>query len=656
MEEERSADSSESYVPSDISDTQEPVLAEDNPTILPEAAVLNDANPTVDSNDNPSIESNQDRTNPDTRARSDSSSSTYRPPVPEAKARALIDLMRQMQISIPDDLMRQMQIAVPDDLSKASSKSSASSKPSTIETDKDRKYKVDPPIIGGVTNHGKYQVAWTGGKPNCTWTGLEEPNTVNWNPRRERTAHYKGFSNYAERQAGLYGTHESSKFKSGDNLDFFIKKLLEAFVDFGMDTICYRLDPSDPTKTKVINVFTQYPGLAQDTIKMQSEWVKSRYDEYSKNNDKQARKFILNSLCTKMEELLVTKSSPADTAVDLLFHLIKEERPISGARNRAIEVQIKSMSPTQYPQQNVSLYIKEITPLLENLEIAGSWNPEHNSDLCLILANSGGGHTNPEYSHPLFALMNKIDKEVHSIPRGMANLLKTKHFAAAKIGWRDIFKEAEHYYKVQNVPTQVRWPPACNPIDSKTVPRSYGSANLSQYEPRGDNNRSGNSGNSGYQQRGNQRGKVFNKSKPFNKGNGKNPKFVAPDPKTTPNHHVNGVPVYEKTFNGRKMQWCAKCKRYSTTHNTATHTGRPSNGGAHANPDYKSSASVAATASLGMGLIPDPNLWFTCIPVPEFDPSPSPVPIFDHALSTNPTWSSVLQDFKEPISLQPIKG
>ena len=337
MEEERSDSSESAYLPSDISDTQEPVLTEDNPTVLPEAAVLNEAN----SNDDPSIESTQDRTNPDTRARSDSSS--HRPPVPEATAKALIDLMRQMQLSIADDLMRQL--AVPDDLSKASSKSSksskssmssASSKPSTIETDKDLKYKVDPPIIGGVTTHGKYQIAWTGGKPNCTWTGLEEPNTVNWNPRCERTAHYKGSSNHADRQAGLYGTHESSKFKSGDNLDFLIKELLEAFVDFGMDTVCYRLDPSDPTKTKVINVFTQYPGLAQAAIKTQSEWVQPRYDEYSKNNDKQARKFILNSVCTKMKELLVTKLSPTDTAADLLFHLIEEERPISGARNRAI--------------------------------------------------------------------------------------------------------------------------------------------------------------------------------------------------------------------------------------------------------------------------------------------------------------------------------
>lgn len=313
--EEVNEDSTESNHPSDISDNleQEPILQH---------------NLSIDSNeDNQSIESNQDYQSDQGSRSSSRADSDYEPPAKVSKenAAAIIDLMKKLNITTED-----LNKAVTDKSSKSSS--SASSKPSTIETDKDLRYKVTPPIFGGVSRYGKYQVAWTGGKPNCTWTGLEEPNPVNDNPKRGRTNDYRDSSNYTERQAGLF-TQESLKFKSGDNLDFFIKKLFNAFTFHGMDSICYRLDPSDSTKTTVVNVFTQYPRLKQEQIKDQSEWVKARFDSYSKRNDEQARQFILNSVCSKLEFILEQKSSPGDTAVDLLLHLVEEERPVNFARN-----------------------------------------------------------------------------------------------------------------------------------------------------------------------------------------------------------------------------------------------------------------------------------------------------------------------------------
>ena len=271
--------------------------------------------PPVDAANNEVVPDNEDE------ASEASNDSTYTPPVHDGDtAEAVRKLLKMLKLK--------------DDTSTTST-----------ATDKDLKYKVVPPRIGGVTNHGKHQVAWTGGKPNCTWTGLEKPVKQNWNPRCERTNHYKGTSQYADRQAGLYGTQEALKFKSGDNLDFLIKKLLQAFENFGMDAICYRPDPSD--STKMINVFTEYPRLTQKAVLEQSEWVRPRFDEYDESNDEQAHTFILNSVCSKLEELLVSRSSSTDTAADLLFHLIEQERPISGDCNLAIIARVKSMSIQQ---------------------------------------------------------------------------------------------------------------------------------------------------------------------------------------------------------------------------------------------------------------------------------------------------------------------
>ena len=55
----------------------------------------------------------------------------------------------------------------------------------------------------------------------------------------------------------------------------------------------------------------------------------------------------------------------------------------------------------------------------------------------------------------------------------------------------------------------------------------------------------------------------------------------------------------------RKFEWCAHCKRWSTTHNTSTHTGRGQGGSGKTNPE----------AQANLSLVPDPSFWMArCIP------------------------------------------
>ena len=64
--------------------------------------------------------------------------------------------------------------------------------------------------------------------------------------------------------------------------------------------------------------------------------------------------------------------------------------------------------------------------------------------------------------------------------------------------------------------------------------------------------------------------------------------------------------MFEKDIKGRKFQWCSKCNRWSTTHNSSTHTGK-ANG--KNNPD----------AQANYSLVPDPSMWLAeaCVPVPH---------------------------------------
>ena len=133
-----------------------------------------------------------------------------------------------------------------------------------------------------------------------------------------------------------------------------------------------------------------------------------------------------------------------------------------------------------------------------------------------------------------------------------------------KLGWRDILKLAESKYKAQMIESFVRWPPACNALDSKAAPPSFGSAHLSQFEHHqgGRRNRGSGSG-SNNRNKGAGRGRPQGNRPGSSSGDrpkSKNPKFVPPDPKAQPTRHVNGKPVFEKTINGQKFEWCALCK------------------------------------------------------------------------------------------------
>ena len=156
-----------------------------------------------------------------------------------------------------------------------------------------------PPIMGGLSYQGSYAYAWTGGEPNSDWTGLKDPNEINVNPLRLRSGHVKASRDFKDRQVGLYPGEEAKRFAKGNSLHRFLEKISDAFKDYGMDTIGWRRDPRD--RTLMVNILIHWPRLNQIEMKEESIWCLARFDKYDKENDTQAKKFFLASLCTDLE-------------------------------------------------------------------------------------------------------------------------------------------------------------------------------------------------------------------------------------------------------------------------------------------------------------------------------------------------------------------
>ena len=94
------------------------------------------------------------------------------------------------------------------------------------------------PEMGGLveTYHG-YK-AWTGGKPNKKWKGLDESNKKIPLPTQIQSNSSKAATSQIKRTEGLF-SDEKLKFKNGDDLDYFCVRLSGHFEKHGLDTIAY---------------------------------------------------------------------------------------------------------------------------------------------------------------------------------------------------------------------------------------------------------------------------------------------------------------------------------------------------------------------------------------------------------------------------------
>ena len=428
------------------------------------------------------------------------------------------------------------------------------------------------PIMGGIKDFYGYSEPWTGGKPMADWSGLDGES--GYNPNFIRGSGPKAAVAYNQRLEGL-----SKKFVAGHNLDNFCKNLMTTLSKYGMDTICHRTDPDGGHPAKMINVLKFYSRLNKAYILEDSKILKKKFDLYDRQNDASAREFLLNSLGDALQIRIEAKIKDKHTFADVLFVFLEVIRPLSADLYLSIEKRIDAIVPQNYPGENIVDMCTDLRLLIIQLIKARAWDSKKNIDLCRTLA-SAGGINNYEYQFPMTTLLTKVKKEC-SVITHLANEDKAIHMASSDLSWEDIIEVAEELYNEQSTPGFVRWGPACNPKDSKAPPSQFG-AHLTQVTPHSNNYQYGNRGSN---------------SQHGARGNSINPKKIPPSANAVPKEHVNGEPLHEKQISGVTFQWCNKCTRWSTTHNTGTHTGKIK------------SATPSGGHEANLGLVPDPSLF-----------------------------------------------
>ena len=495
------------------------------------------------------------------------------------------------------------------------------------------------PTIGGLTALSKDEwSAWTGGKPKADWSGLEDHTVDSTSPNQLRpiyvSAAQKGY-NY--RRTGLKDT-----FKPTNDLIAFQNSVWNHLTDTGMDSIAYLKDPLDATK--MTNVVKAHARYTVQSAKALIEDQVPKYDKYDRTNDKAARTFLLASLQIDLSNKVAEKLDDDDPFPIVWLQFLKAIQSTSIERFEDLKATIKARLPSQYPGENLEQLAIHFRKDANELTTAGQY--DHNLTLTMMKTFLlAGGTGNEDFRFPLRSVKQKLEQALLDIgfkDKDAAN----KHMSDNKLTYKDVCTHAEDAYRT--LFDRKEWPPARHARDSKAPPASFNLADAmpmtrsevmllmqskspsgnkgapsaktgnchkcgkpghwSRECPNGDaTNGSDNGGGSGGRPARNGNGGRSNGDRAGRgapNGNGNRPaasvgnptswKTVAPQP---------GAPI-TKQHNNRTFNWCLKCKRWTTTHVTATHTGGKATN-TNAAPDNR--------PSVNFSLVQDPSVWSTAV-------------------------------------------
>ena len=473
--------------------------------------------------------------------------------------------------------------------------------------------------------------AWTGGKPNYDWSGLEDANAAFTSPNQLRpqypTSAQKSF-NY--RKTGL-----TVKFVETDDLTFLQDAVLMHLEDTGMDTIAYQPDPVD--SRKMLNVTTDHARFTIESARANAARITPHYDSYDKLNDNAAKQYLLDSLNKEFCIDLKKRCLDTDTFAVVWILLVKKIHMTSIGQFEAIKTRIKSRDPNNYSGQDI---LKLGTAFRDDAKLlvqAGQY--DHNLTLVMIDAflKAGGDSGDGDFFRfKLFQFKSDLGKELLAIAF-MSKTDADAHMITKQLTYSSVCEAAEREYGT--LLAESKWTPAKNARDSKAPPKLFGANTVERaadskltfpefmtlFQAQGgfatkkgncnickkpghwarecpDNtNKSGNRP-SGTTPRNGRPNSNRNGTRPQSDGSGppKGWRFKPPAP---------GDPA-KKTIPGsaKPFEWCATCKRWSTTHNTTSHTGQSTRSAPQAN----------------ICLVPDPSAWYADFEYSEPDAAPTP--------------------------------
>jgi hypothetical protein len=455
--------------------------------------------------------------------------------------------------------------------------------------------------------------AWTGGKPLAGWIGLD-PSASNelTSPNQLRPVHagasQKGY-NY--RRTGL-----PTLFSPTSSLVDFQNAVWDHLTDCGMDSIAYLPDPEN--KLLMTNVVKSHSRHTNQTAKTLSAEQLMLYDKYDKSNDGASVKFVLSSLAPALMSKIKEKTEDTDLFHIVWLQLIKTIQSTSIECFEDLKAAIKARHPSQYARENLEVLASDFRKDARELMTAGQY--DHNLTLTMLktflLAGESG---NEDFRFQLRATKQKLDQVLLDIGYKEKSAAQA-HMMSGKLTYQDVCRQAEDTFRLQY--DRKEWPPASHSTDTRVPSATFGNValpegsaitraevlNLIQSQtPRQDKPKKGNCHNCG------KPGHWSNKCPEKNKNGRKNVSGNGTPNNATGAHKTKSwrtVPPLPGTATSKKVKdkafnWCEKCRRWTTTLTTATHTGHCRNNA--------SAPAPSAQANLSAFSIADPSVWmFDC--------------------------------------------
>jgi hypothetical protein len=435
-----------------------------------------------------------------------------------------------------------------------------------------------------------------GGEPLSDWTGIKDPDSRLISDMCCRpTDRVSGQKGTIARQKGL-----DTKYSQSVKLSDFQKKIWTHLKDYGLDTIAYLPDPqADPSSKEVLSVITHHARFTGNMEKSMtaSQSIKKKYDSWDLRHDNEASKFLMNSLDDTIKEGFEAFQDEGDSFTATWLKLIHYLITTSAKTYDALKDQIRKKRPQQYSGQNISKLSQDYLALAKELENAGHFD----SSLVLSMVDGFLGaqkDTTGTFHHEMNTLRVKVDNLVTETVF-MTKDEQKKAFTKERVTYSDVNMRAVKVYR--DLVHHNRWEPAKLPRDQQSPASNL--VNLATMTKAQImmivNNMKGSNDPKSVERDANGgkkfQGKCYNCGemghmandchKPKrNKGERKTNHESRNDNGIRKNRRHQGMARWklekpksgekeEKTVEGKKYYWCAKCNNWTPTHNTSQHTG-----------------------------------------------------------------------------------
>ena len=331
-------------------------------------------------------------------------------------------------------------------------------------------FKPPSPRMGGLVQLDEYKwAAWTGGKPLANWKGLD-PAAFNGTTPFPRTPHQRRFgkdiTGFETRCGGL-----SNRFRQGDNLHKFMKRLDETLILRGMDIIAYMLDPADNTRMR--HIVKEHTRFTLRHVQQNAAAHCQQFDTYDAENDTAARLCLLESVDLKLRQRIETKTSSNDSFCLTWMTFISILQSDSVTKYDKLAAKIASRTPFMYAGQNITEMAADMKADCEDLFASGF----HKQTLTLgILEAFSLANGDSLYNLGLLSLQPLIQAKILEV-RYKSDQDQQADLEAAELSFKDICDKADSLYS--DAINRGSWPPSSNNKDTKVPPRSLRQTNRS---------------------------------------------------------------------------------------------------------------------------------------------------------------------------------